>query len=183
LHHFRPDIFENRAAEYGIDDIDVLVELVLYEPLIETTEHLTVSVDVARELHTAKVAAAKSRVVKQLARGQVRSDADGKIADKALLTQAGVDQKYIDAIDLDPIEVIKSYMVFDPEVLAEKRVYIAQLREATQRNVVPDRRLAARTDRAPRIGKSTNRSDRESRKPVQEPTMTTVHLNGNKRVK
>lgn len=121
LHTFHPETLEWRAAEYGIDDMEELFDLVLHEPFIEDVLPLQLPLEVARSLSRTRVSQAKSK----LASTKARSSADHK----ARLRTAGVDAKYISAADVTPMDAIKLYCPFDQEVIDVKRAHIEKARK------------------------------------------------------
>lgn len=100
-HCFPKDIFEWRAAEYGIDptDMDTLIDIVLAEPFLDDNDyapgeslHDAPDITVARERHKSRCAAGKLR-------GRITTR--GKIAMKdgilhKLRTESFMDQEVIE---------------------------------------------------------------------------------------
>lgn len=140
LHCFSTSTLEWRSAEYGVEDPNALVEIVLNEPFIESTEHLNMSPAEAAKLHTAKVQAAVENL-------KVVASAP-RLVHKARMLKAGIAKKYVDAVDKDPIAAIKSFSVMSQRGLAVKRNYVEKLRadrmqDGSTESVVP--RNATRT--------------------------------------
>lgn len=114
-HCFPKDIFEWRAAEYGIDpnDMDTLIDIVLAEPFLEESDFLpgeglfdAPQRDVAREAH-------KSRCAKGKLRGRITTR--GKIAHK-------------DGI----LHKLRTESFMDKEVIEVKREHVDRQRKAVQ---------------------------------------------------
>lgn len=119
LHMFSVDILEWRAAEYGIDDVDTLIDIVVYEPFTSGTDVYHVTAKTAREVHLQKIneAKTKQRVTKL-----------SKVAAKTKLSDLGITEKYLDAVDNDPISVIKGNCSFDAKVIKMNKEYVAKER-------------------------------------------------------
>lgn len=112
-HCFPKDIFEWRAAEYGIDptDMDTLIDIVLSEPFLQDDDyvigeglHDAPSVEIAREAH-------KSRCAKGKLRGRITTR--GKIAMK-------------DGI----LHKLRTESLMDREVLEVKREHVLLQRQS-----------------------------------------------------
>lgn len=140
LHTFHREVLEWRAAEYDTNDIDEVIDGILYEPFFnEDVLSLQQSVDDARTKFRAVLASTKARL---LPNGIPRNP----VVIKAQLRTAGVDQRYIDAVDNDPIQVIKNACPFDTNVIAAKRIHTNKVRE---RAVTEKAQAAARVPRGP----------------------------------
>lgn len=125
------DVLEWRAAEYGIDpkEVDLLMDLVLYEPLVppvegETTPPLFTasSVEEAREIHVGRVMAVKQKL------RPVPNAWKSNPQRVNRFNQAGVDQSWIDAITTDALEHIRTGHLMNEEVVAEKAALISHAR-------------------------------------------------------
>lgn len=111
-HCFPKDIFEWRAAEYGIDptDMDTLIDIVLSEPFLDDNDyapgeglHDAPDIALAREAH-------KSRCAKGKLRGRITTR--GKIAMK-------------DGI----LHKLRTESFMDPEVIQVKREHVRRQRQ------------------------------------------------------
>lgn len=111
--HWMPkDIFEWRAAEYGIDptDMDTLIDIVLSEPFLEDSDYAEgESLFDADDITTARLAH-KSRCARGKLRGRITTR--GKIAQKGGL-----------------LHKMRTESLMDDEVLQVKREHVAQQRE------------------------------------------------------
>lgn len=115
-HCFPKEIFEWRAAEYGIDpkDMDTLVDVVLSEPFLtaedfQPGENLydAPTVTAAREAHTARCA-----------RGKLRA----RLVSRGKIAHAG-----------GVLHTLRTESPMDEGVLAVKRQYVQEQRAARQR--------------------------------------------------
>lgn len=122
LQMFARETLAARAAEYGTEDMDELVDIIIHEPFMVPVNHLNVSADQALQLHRAGRAAVKQegKIVK----------AATKEERTAKLRAAGVDQKYLDAMRQDAYEVIKEHCALDAPLVRhfKERVERARLR-------------------------------------------------------
>jgi hypothetical protein len=135
MHCFSTHVLEWRSAEYGVTDLNALVEIVLNEPHIEPTRHLNMSLAEARISHTGKAHAAAIAL-------QV-TESLPKSARKAQMLNAGIPQAYVDAVDVNPFERIKQLSPITPAGVAAKKAYVDKLRAATIQGLVTP--LAANT--------------------------------------
>lgn len=122
LHIIHPETLEWHAAEYDIDDVDELVELVLHEPFIEDVQPLSIGLEEAKTRIRARVLEAKTRLASPIVKD--------KEEHKNRLRAAGVDSKYVEAADEEPLDVIKQHCPFDGEVVAVKREHVAKIRNS-----------------------------------------------------
>ena len=135
LHMFKPDVLEWRSAEYDIDDLDTLIELIVHEPHIEGTDLYTLTKEAARDLHLSKVNESKpKRKANKLTKSSLKLN----------LTNKGLDQHYIDAVDNNYQDIIKNHCHFDDEVLKIKRDYVESERRSIKSKGVPNTKNSTR---------------------------------------
>lgn len=112
LHTFGAEALEWKAAELGIEDINLLIDTIIYEPYASSSDE--------GAMHE-KATKIKQKLNKDGPRTQ-----STKNYMKSTLEVSGVDQKYIDAVDSDPYELISSKCLFDKNKIAEKRNYLSK---------------------------------------------------------
>ena len=132
LHVFHAETLECKAAEYDIDDIDTLIDLVLLEPFLAPVDVLATASSELRRTHLAAVGDLKQSKARSLATRL------GKNSPASKLAGYGVGQEYIDVAAEDPYEVIKRHAPFEPETIAVRRAYVEKVRR--QNNVVKIKR-------------------------------------------
>jgi hypothetical protein len=137
LQVIHPDAFEWRAAEYGTDDLDEIIDILLHEPHVDSSDTLGQDAPKARQEHLQKIGTVKSSIVKAKASPTVA---------KAKLRTAGVAQEYIDAADTDPIVAIKAVCIFDPETVKVRRDYMAVARTSHARAKLAKAPIVSRAD-------------------------------------
>lgn len=124
LQVFSPETLAARSAEYGTEDLDELVDIVIHEPHIEPVEHLNMSAEQALSLHRAGRAAVKAATP-----GRSMSPKDDKADKETKLRRAGVGQEYIDALEEDALEVIKRYCELDSEHVKHFKKHVDTVRK------------------------------------------------------
>jgi hypothetical protein len=121
LHVFHREALEWKAAEFDTDDIDEVIDGILHEPFFEEDiNSLQLNTEDAKTKFRANLASAKARLTNNIPRNPVTI--------KAQMRVAGVDDRYIDAVDNDPVQVIKVACLFDAEVITAKRIYTNKVR-------------------------------------------------------
>lgn len=126
IQSFASDVVEWRAAQYEIVTIDEAIDAVLHEPFIEEIDPLTVPLEELRMRHKASVRDAKVRLNGKSTKA--------KATVKAQLSMAGIPQEYIDAVDVDPMEIIKRHSHFSEKALQLKAKYIEESLEQAKKN-------------------------------------------------
>lgn len=178
LHTFHPEALEWRAAELGLSNPDEVIDGILHEPFFdEDIQSFQLSAEDAQTKFRATLAATKARV----ANGSLRNP----VAIKAQLRSAGVAQRYIDAVDNDPLQVIRGACPFDPEVITAKREHTDKVRAAAAlaKERAPEappthsqRAAALRARQQAAVG-----GPRAPEPPVAEVTLPPVVLNGKRK--
>lgn len=137
---FPQDTFEWRAAEYGTNDFEVLLDIVLHEPFlppttarrametgrdVDTTKplYLSESTQEARYNHLARVERAKAEMVRV-----VSPESTGKVAGKGMALAS-----------TDPLDVLRFNSRIEPERLAAKREAVDINRWLTLYGELPER--------------------------------------------
>lgn len=173
LHLFAPDILECRAAEYGVDDPDELVEMVLWEPYMQSIPLLEVTASTAAQLHRGQRATAKAA----LSPKKVRT----KVDKQERLRSAGVDQKYIDALEEDPLAEIKRLCPIDKDTLRLKREHVQRIRDKVAERAAKrapqqalDRAAVIRKQAAMQSARAAQAQATPDK--VAKPTHVTIHL-------
>lgn len=119
---FDSERLEWLSAEYEIDDLDELVELAIYSSLIpqeHRRDHPTAAR--ARQHKREQLVDAKERL------GPMLTNANKEVL-KIKLREAGMAQEYIDAVDDDPVELIKRHSKFDVARINAKRGHVMAIR-------------------------------------------------------
>lgn len=122
LHTFHPEALEWRAAELGLTDVNEVIDGILHEPFFDDVLAFNQSIQDALALFRTRLAAAKAKYADPIPRNA--------LAIKTLLLNAGVAQRYIDAVNGDPVLAIKNACPFDVEVIAVKREHTDKIRNA-----------------------------------------------------
>lgn len=122
LHSISVDTLEWRAAELGTDNITELLDVILYEPFVDEPNDRTDIVG-------------KVRRMKQ----SLNSKPQNKAAHKDALRQAGVHQRYVDAVDDDPYAVLAEHCHFDAQVIAMKAQQLTQMKRQSKEKPDVDR--------------------------------------------
>lgn len=104
------------SAEYDIDDVDELVEIAIYESLMDQDDKHP-DADSARQQKRTRLLAIKNKLGPMSPVGSIQS-----IKDR--LTTAGLPAHFIDAVDDDSIDVIKRNSTIDQATLSSKRELI-----------------------------------------------------------
>lgn len=174
LHSFDAETLEWRAAEYGIEDLDELVEIVLLEPFIEDVKCLHVSSEEALSTTRARVAELKLKMLSQTKM---------KASVRNTLVTAGVDQVYVDAVANNPFQVIKDNSFVTPETLKLKRAHVAKTREGIKKDKQVkvqgrDRLAALRSSLEPKAAKQDRPKKEEARSGVLPPIVLTKKTHG-----
>lgn len=139
LHTFHPETLEWKAAELDTEDLDEVIDGILYEPFFnEDVQSLQWSREKAKSKFRADLADAKIRLASAVPRNPTTI--------KAQLRNAGIAQRYIDAVDSDPIQSIKNACPFDVEVITAKRLHTDKVRDNA---VIERERIAARGPQGP----------------------------------
>lgn len=127
----------SRAALYNTDDDDELYDIMIYEQHIDAFDPMSMPAEEAKNLHRAGRAAFKAKMqTAKAAKGMVKAlDKEGK---KTKLRAAGVDQKYIDACDVEPIETFKATCQRDPGLVAYCKKDIERARQLKMKAAKPD---------------------------------------------
>lgn len=120
LHTFHPETLEWKAAELDLSDLDEIIDGILHEPFFEDVQALQLSKEDAKTLFRTRLTEAKARLTSPIPRNA--------IAIRTLLGNAGVAQRYIDAVNGDPIQAIKAACPFSAEVIAVKRGHTDKVR-------------------------------------------------------
>ena len=148
------------SAEYEIDDVDELVDIAIYESLMEQDDKHP-DADSARRQKRARLLTAKNKL------GPMRPAANRQSI-KDRLTAAGLPPHFINAVDDDSIDVIKLNSIIDQTAVNSKRELIRAKRrgEPVTENPSP----AAHGNHKQRSGT-----------PVTRTKLPTVELVGGKR--
>jgi hypothetical protein len=171
LHMFNTDILEWRAAEYGINDLDEIVDMIMHEPYMPSVPVQEVTAATALQLHRGHRATVKAAMEAKVGKRAARSKED-KVQ---RLRAAGVHQKYVDALDDDPVAVIKDKCPVDPETLLMKRRHVAAMRIKSEGRKAQQRQ--AFDPAAPMKRQQATQSQKAATaQKVQQPTQVTVHL-------
>lgn len=121
LHVVPEATFEWKAAEYGTQSLDDVIDLVIYEPHSDPVNHMELTAEDARSKHLSKVLQRKKDLSSgrpTVTKGQARTR----------LQNAGVAQHYVDATDNDPYDVIRTTAPFDTTVITMKSTAIRRAR-------------------------------------------------------
>lgn len=160
---FPVDKLEWLSATLEVDNVDDLIDAVIYESMIDPDDELQ---DVAelRSKRGSKILAIKNKL------GPMRVNGN-KANIKTRLQSVGMHFKYIDAVDNDPIGEIKKHSKIDPDRVAEKRELIRAVRRG---EVIPA---------SPSGSRDAKNLDKKPNRPVkQEVKLPTINLHGRKRV-
>lgn len=123
------DKLESISAIYEMDDLDEIVECAIYESLMPVDD-IHPDAQAARLQKRTRLANVKSSL------GPMRP-ANGRINQKTRLQEAGIPVAFVDAVDDDPIEVIKQHSRMDPDSLNAKRVYMQAVRRGEPDSLNP----------------------------------------------
>lgn len=118
LHAFATDALEWCAALHGVDDVPTLIDIILYEPLVSASDSPTIE----------QISATKKTLTK-ISKTTPILKATQKELDKAQLQTAGVDERYINAMDSDPYEEISKFSLLGEKSLRVKKQYVKDKRE------------------------------------------------------
>lgn len=166
---FSPALLAARAAQYEIDDIDELVDMILYGSDIEQVDPMSMSAASARNLHRERTLVAKA---------ELTTKKKGSVDKETKLRSAGVHQMYIDALAEDTAEVVKRHCTPDPLEVRHLRQKARAKRVQTVlgQAVKHTNKVAARADmeRQKAIMAAQRRQSLEQQK--AKPTHVTVHL-------
>jgi hypothetical protein len=143
LHVFHPETVEWKAAELGLSDVDEIIDGILHEPFFADVEPMQQSTADARTIFRSRLADAKVRLANLTPRNAV--------AIKAALGVAGVAQRYIDAVDNDPAQVIRNACPFDAEVIAAKQEHTDRVRAVTMDRQATPQEVLTPSARAARL--------------------------------
>lgn len=135
LQIFHPDTLEWRAAVYGIDDHNELIDLIVHEPFMEDINPLHKSLEETRTLYKTRIAAAKAKFKTNGRAVRVLASMDIK----AKLSAAGVARKYVDAVSVDPYEAIRASCKIDKDSLKEKQDHIKEVRRQIASEQPPEK--------------------------------------------
>lgn len=133
-HSFDSESLEWRAAEFGIDNINDVIDVILFEPFAAPTSVTELTHKVGRDQHLEKVREAKAT----LAVGNDSTKAlsanlkiqDNNATRKNRMRAAGIGDAYIAAVDSDTYDVIRQTCPFESEALDVKRDHITRMRES-----------------------------------------------------
>lgn len=119
IHVMPVDIFEWRSAEYGIDDLDELIDIVLHEPYLESFNPLHTKEEDAKTLIRVNVNKVKSKLSNKQ---HTLNEA------KQTLTQRDMDDKYVNGATINHASDIKKICHFDDHVINAKKEHIRKVR-------------------------------------------------------
>ena len=159
------------AAEYEIDDVDELVEMVIYESFLPKP-NIREDVVLTRQRRRADLSELKIRL------GSIIPSID-KEEQKARLRNAGIADEYVTAVDNDAIQVIKQRCRIDQQSLQEKREFCRKRRRGEKA------RFPGSRDRET-IHKEEMENVRQPtavRQPRTVDTLDKISLSGGKRVR
>lgn len=123
LHVFPESCLEWKAAEYNIDAVDDVIDVILFEPFEDPVDHMSMSAEEARTKHLSKVLQRKQALGSDKKANQVSA--------RAKLTDAGVHDKYVAATANDPYEVIRTHAPFDAKAIAARRLAVHKSRTSS----------------------------------------------------
>lgn len=167
LHIIPEDTFEWRAAEYGIDDPDELLEVVLYEPYLDREDPLEHPDSVvnapsrqrARDHHLARVRAARGA-----GKLRDRNPRAGETRPAGAAARVFVDNRDVSET---PLEMLRREIVIDPERVAVMREHVEhtrsqvaarrQARQAAARTMAVGRRRESAEQLRARLSKARQR--------------------------
>lgn len=165
---FSPSLLTARAAEYEIDDVDELVDMVVYGGHIEEVNLMSMPAAAARNLHRERTLVAKQELVSKRKVGEDKT---------TKLRNAGVDQSYIDAASEEVADVIKRHCTPDPMEVKQlrRKVQAKRLQAQFSDGVKHTNKVAARADmeRQKLVAQAAAKVQREQ---PQKPTHVVVHL-------
>jgi hypothetical protein len=168
LHSIHVEAIEWKAAELGLDSQDILtlIDVILYEPFLnpdDTRDILVKAQEVKQEL-SPKVKAAKLQL-------------------RAQLTSAGVDKKYLDAVENDVYDLMARHSHFDKELIDIKTKHFRDKKASVQMETEPKSRLeiAKRVLTDFPIDNRTARTNQVVE--VNSKQLKTIRLKSGKRVK
>lgn len=167
LHTFNPETLEWKAAEYDIADVDELFDIVMHEPFIDDVRPLQLDKQAAKSLVRARVAALKAGATSTKLDGRAAATPAEKTTLRNRLNQAGVPDKYVAAVDENPLVVIRRHCPFDEEVIDVKRNHLEKSRQEVAAERANVRQQMSPTERAEALSRSLERSSK--RTPPHEP--------------
>jgi hypothetical protein len=167
---FAPEMLTARAAEYGIDDMDELIDMVVYGGHIEEVAPMSMPAADARNLHRERTLAVKQAITDR----KVKSNVDKT----AKLRSAGVDQCYIDAAVEEVADVIKRHCTPDPRLLGHARKLMSIKRAAKEaaKDTRGMTKAAARLDIQQQQAAARLQAQKVREQKAAKPTHVTVHL-------
>jgi hypothetical protein len=128
---FHPETVEWLAAIYNTEDMDEIIDFILYEPHVENVDPMSMTADEARKLHKEKIDNFKKDKKKASHNKQVSLQA---------LSRSGVPTRFVDAGTEDPYDVIKRETSIDKSVLIEKKKHAERARSQFKNGQVQDQR-------------------------------------------
>ncbi len=145
-----PETIEWWAAVYDTEDIDEVIDLILYEPYVENIDPISMPAEEARLKHKEKVDTFKKDKKKKNG---------NKSASLSRMTDRGIHQKFVEAGSRDPYESIKQHCHIDREVFEAKKAH------------TEERRLAAKQKETKAVGlrEPKDRLAEVTRKPAFNP--------------
>lgn len=166
LHLFHPETLEWRAAEYGIEDHDELIDLLMHEPFINDVNPLSMDVTKAKALSRLRVSELKDKLKPHIT--IKKEDL------KTIMLGLGVHQKYIDALEIDPYMKIKSHCKISADTLKGKQVHVKEVRQQLAVQPEQPKRVTATTLQAQLA--SLRRSHITNNVNVKPEKLPTIHL-------
>ena len=149
LHTFHPETLEWKAAEYGIEDLDELLDIVMHEPYMGDSNSLKVTAAEATQNIRTSLAAARTKFEPSKA-----AKALTKADNKSRLLAAGVPSKYVEAVDVAPRDLILQHCTVDRECVDLKRQYIDRVRRELREEQQAERQQLSSKERAAALAKS-----------------------------
>jgi len=128
IFHIMPkDIFEWRSVEYGISDLDELIDIVLHEPYVDALNPIEHSVTEVRNKVRNNISDLKSRMVNK----QKHTPTEAITT----MRQRGMDEIYISGATDDHSLIIKEICLFDDKVIRVKGQHIDNIRKSHADNI------------------------------------------------
>lgn len=128
---FHPETVEWIAAIYDTNDMDEIIDFILYEPHVENVDPMSMTAEEARQLHKDKIDTFKK---------DKKKANHNKQNSLSALSRSGVPARFVDAGAEDPYDVIKRESSIDKGVLIEKKKHAARERYQFKNGQVQDQR-------------------------------------------